>query len=112
MASGDGEVAVEEARQAVRLARAAAPELRRHRVKSDIVLAAALCCAGDLDASRCLADAALADTAACGLVPLRWAVASLLVGIGSAERSPAEVAEIRDRSAAFVTRHGGRWSGR
>lgn len=112
MASGDGEVAVEEARQAVRLARAAAPELRRHRVKSNIVLAAALCCAGDLDASRCLADAALADTAACGLVPLRWAVASLLVGIGSAERSPAEVAEIRDRSAAFVTRHGGRWSGR
>lgn len=86
--------------------------LRRHRVKSDIVLAAALCCAGDLAASRRAADAALKDTGDCGLVPLRWAVASLLAGIGSAQHEPAVIAEVRDRSAAFVTRHGGRWSDR
>ena len=112
MAAGDGEAACEEAGRAVRLARDAAPMLRRHRVKSDIVLAAALCCAGDLVASRRAADAALKDTGDCGLVPLRWAVASLLAGIGSAQHEPAVIAEVRDRSAAFVTRHGGRWSDR
>lgn len=112
MAAGDGKTACEQARRAVRLARGAAPMLRRHRVKSDIVLAAALCCAGDLAASRRVADAALNDTIEFGLVPLRWAVASLLVGIGSAQHEPAVIAEVRDRSADFVTRHGGRWSDR
>lgn len=110
MASGDGQVACAEANRAVHLSRVAAPALRRHRVKSDIVLAAALCCAGDLAASQRTAAAALNDAGACGLVPLRWAVACLLAGIGSAEHNPAEVTEIRDRSAAFVTRHGGQWS--
>lgn len=110
MAAGDGQVARAEANRAVQLSRAAAPALRRHQVKSDIVLAAALCCAGDPAASQRTADAALNDTGACGLVPLRWAVACLLAGIGSARHNPAEVAEIRDRSAAFVTRHGGQWS--
>lgn len=112
MAAGDGVVACAQARRAVDLVRVASPALRRHRVKSDIVLAAALCCAGDLAASRRIADTALTATASGGLVPLRWAVASLLAGIGSALHDPAEVAEIRDRSASFVTRHGGRWSGR
>ena len=90
----------------------ALPELRRHRVKCDVVLAAALCSAGDLVRSRELADTALVDTETLGLVPLRWALACLLSGIGSAAHSPAEVAQIRDRTAAFVTRHGGRWSSR
>ena len=45
-----------------------------------------------------------------GLVPLRWALACLLAGIGSGTHSPAEVARIRDQSATFVTRHGGNWS--
>jgi hypothetical protein len=110
MAAGDGQLACEEANRAVELSRAAVPALRRHRVKSDIVLAAALCCAGDLAASQRTADAVLNDTGARGLVPLRWAVACLLAGIGSARHNPAEVAEIRDRSADFVTRHGGQWS--
>jgi hypothetical protein len=59
-----------------------------------------------------VADAALADTQAAGLVPLRWALASLLAGIGSAAYSATRIAEIRDHSAAFVTRHGGQWSTR
>ena len=107
MAAGDGAAARGFAQRGVELAAMAAPGLRRHRVKSDVVLAAALCSAGDLPGSRRVADAALTDSEAAGLVPLRWAVASLLAGIGSAQHSPAEVAEIRDRSATFVARHGG-----
>ena len=47
MATGDGDTATQHARQGVELAQAALPALRRHRVKSDVVLAAALCTAGD-----------------------------------------------------------------
>jgi len=112
MVTGDGAAAVAHARRGVELAESAVDDLRRHRIKSSVVLAAALCCAGDLDGSREVADIALAATAAHGLVPLQWAVASLLVDIGSAVRSASEVAEARDRSDAFVTRHGGRWNRR
>ncbi|MCW1958478.1 MAG: hypothetical protein KIH64_008040, partial [Mycobacterium sp.] len=48
MAAGDGDAATDHARSGVELAEAAQPALGRHRVKSDVVLAAALCCAGDL----------------------------------------------------------------
>lgn len=109
MAAGDGETAVAQARHAAELAGRAAPLLVRHRVKSDVVLAAALCCSGDLAGSRTLADAALADTEVHGLVPLRWALASLLSDIGSAALSAAEVAVIRQSSAQLVTRRGGHW---
>jgi len=107
MAAGRGDEACEHARRGVELTEQALPALRRHRVKSDVVLAAALCSAGDLAASRAVADIALTDTLTHGLVPLRWAVACLLAGIGSEVRRPAEIADIRARSAAFVTRHGG-----
>ena len=109
MAGGDGTDAVRHARRGVELAGEALPALRRHRVKSDVVLAAALCSAGDLTGSRTLADAALADTETYGLVPLRWALACLLSDIGSARHSPGDIAEVRRRSAQFVTRHGGHW---
>lgn len=112
MAAGEGSSARSHAMRAVELAGVAAPALGRHRVKSDVVLAAALCCAGDIPGSRRVADAALDDTEIRGLVPLRWALGCLLTGIGSAQRSPAEIAEIRDRSTTFVTRHGGRWNAR
>ena len=109
MAGGDGAVAVGHARRAVELAAQIRPAPIRHRVKSDTVLAAALCCAGDLDASRAVADAALSDTEAHGLVPLRWALACLLTGIGSQVHSPAAIIGVRDRSAQVVTRRGGHW---
>lgn len=109
MAAGDGPAAVAHAKHAVDLAGRAAPLLVRHRVKSHVVLAAALCCSGDLDGSRGVADAALADAEVHGLVPLRWALASLLSDIGSAAHSAADVAEIRHRSAQLVTRRGGDW---
>ena len=107
MAAGHGDDARDHARRGVELAEQALPALRRHRVKSDVVLAAALCSAGDLAASRAVADSALTDTLTYGLVPLRWALACLLAGIGSEMHGPAEIADIRDQSAAFVTRHGG-----
>lgn len=109
MAGGDGMCAVDHARRGVELAENALPSLRRHRVKSDVVLAAALCCAGDLTGARALADTALDDAGRYGLVPLRWALACLLVDIGSGAYATAAITEVRDRSAEFVTRYGGRW---
>src|SRR5689334_1628013 len=63
----------------------------RHRVKSSLVLAAARCAAGDLDAARDDGDRVLAQTGEHGLIPLRWAAASLLAGIGSAQSSAAQI---------------------
>ena len=112
MAGGDGPAAVRHAHAGVALAESALPALRRHRVKSDVVLAAAMCSAGDLAGARVLADAALADAETYGLIPLRWALSCLLADIGSATRSPADIEVIRARSVAFVVRHGGRWNSR
>ena len=109
LAAGDGAAAVRHAGRAVELAAQAVPVLRRHRIKSDVVRAAALCCAGDLSGARAAADAALAETEAHGLVPLRWALACLLCDIGSDVHSPAEIAAVRDRSAQLVVRRGGHW---
>ncbi len=109
MAAGAGADALRHARRGVELAQEALPALRRHRVKSDVVLAAAMCSAGDLTGSRAVADAALADTEAYCLAPLRWALACLLSDIGSGSHSPADIAQVRDRSAQFVIRHGGHW---
>jgi hypothetical protein len=107
MATGDGAVALERARHAVALA-ADLPSVR-HRVKSAVVLAAAQCCAGNVAEARALADDGLAATARHGLVPLRWALASLLAGIGSATHIAAEVAVIRDEAAELVRYRGGVW---
>ena len=109
MAAGHGGAAVQHARRGVELAEEALPALRRHRIKSDVVLAAAMCSAGDLSGARTVADAALADTETYSLIPLRWALACLLSDIGSASRSPADISQLRDASALFVTRHGGHW---
>ncbi|OMC00136.1 hypothetical protein A5733_00545 [Mycobacterium sp. NS-7484] len=109
MARGHGAEAVEHARRGI----AAAAEYcsTRHAVKSDVVLAAALCSAGELDAARQVADAALSATEASGLVPLRWALACLLADIGSTAHDAAQISRIRDLSADTVRRRGGVWSG-
>lgn len=112
MAAGNGESAVNHARRAVELVAPSAPALRRHAVKSQVVLAAALCSAGDRDGSRAVADAALVEAGDAGLVPLRWALACLLGDIGSERLGPVEVDRIRAADAGFVTRHGGRWNSR
>lgn len=110
MACGDGATAVGHAERGVELAATAGS--RRHGVKSDVILAAALCCAGEIEASRRVADAALQDAERLGIIPLRWALACLLADIGSATHSPGRVAAIRDESADTVRHLGGAWSDR
>lgn len=109
MARGDGAGAVEHAREAVRLAAAMAVPSARHRVKSQVVLAAALCTAGNAERARPVADAALEATGPLRLIPLRWALACLLIDLGSVTFSARQLHEIRDICAGQVRRAGGTW---
>jgi hypothetical protein len=130
MAAGDGAAAVRQAEIAVELAgapvrrrcvparREKEPDNRvpvdgvvsaRHRAKSDVVLAAALCSAGAFDRARTVADGALELTGRLGLIPLRWAVACLLVDAGSSTRMTRELYDIRDVCAEQVRHGGGAW---
>ena len=108
---GDGATAVGHAERAVELA--AAFGSARHAVKSDVVLAAALCSAGDIDASRRVADAALA-----GHRTARHDPAALGVGMPARPTSAAPVTprqrslRIRDECADTVRRRGGVWADR
>ena len=81
MARGDGAAAVGHAERAVELA--AALGSARHAVKSEVVLAAALCCAGDLERPGGSPTPRWSHRRL-GLIPLRWALACLLADIGSA----------------------------
>jgi hypothetical protein len=81
----------------------------RHQVKSEVVLAAALCSAGDTERSRAVAEAALQTTGRLGLLPLRWALACLLIDIGSVTFAPHQLHEIRDVCAGQVRHAGGTW---
>lgn len=105
MATGDGTAAVSHAERACDLA--AALGSTRHRVKSNVVLAAAFCSDGRVDRSRKVADEALDDAQRLGLVPLTWALACLLGEIGSGNHSADQVVGIRDASADTVRRRGG-----
>lgn len=107
MAVGDADTALQHARRGAELA--ATGESVRHQVKSDVVLAAALCCAGRLDEARTSADELLDRTGRLGLEPLRWAVASLLDGIGSSAHTGPQIQQVRDTAAALVARRGGTW---
>jgi hypothetical protein len=110
MVSGDGPTAVRHATAAAGLAQAMhGPAPVRHRVKSDVVLAAALCSAGRVEAARGVAEAALDDTGRWGLIPLRWALSCVLIDIGSVTLSPSELCKIRDISAGQVRHAGGTW---
>lgn len=110
MFTGAGTVAVGHAERAVDLASDYGSA--RHRAKSHVVLAAALCSAGRLEAARKVADAALETTDRVGLVPLSWALACLLADIGSSTRSPSQIAAVRDASADLVRHRGGAWTAR
>jgi hypothetical protein len=112
MAAGDGATALRHAEEAVELAQAMAVASARHRVKSDVVLAAALCSAGATERARTVAQTALQATGRFGLTPLRWALACLLIDIASVTVSVQELrefTEIRDICAGQVRRAGGTW---
>lgn len=106
MVTGDGATAARNAERAVELADG---DMVRHRVKSQVVLAGALCCAGELDRARAVADSALEDTGRLGLIPLRWALACMLADIGSATQTVDELRGLRDEAAELVRRRGGSW---
>ncbi|MDT5212859.1 MAG: hypothetical protein QOK18_1098 [Mycobacterium sp.] len=110
MATGDGAAAVGHAERAVALA--AALDSVRHAVKSDVVLAAALCCVGEVERSRGVADTALEVTERYDLVPLTWALACLLADVGSEARGRPQVVALRNDCAAAVQDQGGVWSNR
>ncbi|VBA47941.1 hypothetical protein LAUMK191_01019 [Mycobacterium attenuatum] len=109
MASGAAATAVDRAMQSVELARTTMGGSARHRVKSEVVLAAALCSAGAVEPARGAAEQALEATRRLGLVPLRWALACLLIDIGSVTFSTRQLREIRDICADQVRRAGGTW---
>ncbi|MFL0179614.1 hypothetical protein [Mycobacterium sp. SMC-15] len=106
MVTGDGATAVRHAEQACELA---SDVMVRHRVKSQVVLAGALCCAGNLDRARVVAEAALLDTDRLGLIPLRWALACMLADIGSNTRTAEELRGLREDAAELVRHRGGYW---
>jgi hypothetical protein len=108
MFTGRGGLAVGHAERAVDLAGSVGSA--RHAVKSQVVLAAALCSVGDVAGSRRVADAALDRSRRLGLIPLTWALASLLADVGSAVLAPPDVAALRDESAVTVRVGGGVWS--
>lgn len=109
MARGDGDIAVRHAGEAVQLAAAMTVTSARHQVKSEVMLAAALCSAGDTDRARTVAESALDATGRLGLLPLRWALACLLIDLGSVTFSAHQLVEIRDVCAGQVRRAGGTW---
>jgi hypothetical protein len=109
MASGEGEIAVRHAEEAVELAKAMVVASARHRVKSEVVLAAALCSAGIAERARAVADAAVDVTGRLNLIPLRWALACLLIDIESVAFSAQQLHELRDICAGQVRRAGGAW---
>jgi hypothetical protein len=108
MATGDGVTAVRQAQRALELTADRAGSAR-HRVKSDVVLAGALCCAGKAEKARAVGDEALDAAGRLALVPLRWASACLLADIGSATHTMGEVRSIRDSCVELVRRRGGSW---
>jgi hypothetical protein len=110
MATGDGASAVRRAEDGVERARAVASV--RHQVKSDVVLAAALCSAGATERARAVADGAFEATGRYGLIPLRWALACLLIDIASvtvSEQRLRELTDVRDICADQVRHAGGTW---
>lgn len=114
MVTGDGATAVRNAERACELAGLGDGVMVRHRVKSQVVLAGALCCAGSVDRARAVADAALEETGRLGLVPLRWALACMLIDLNDLNDTAsawtvAELRGVRDDAAELVRRRGGSW---
>ena len=110
MCTGQGAAAVAHAEAAVRSAEGW--RSARHAAKSQVVLAAALCGAGDVTAARRVAEQAWHSTERLGLVPLSWALTCLLHDVGSSTLSPSRIAAARDAYAATVAHRGGEWSAR
>ncbi|MEU5842941.1 hypothetical protein [Rhodococcus sp. NPDC047139] len=77
----------------------------RHSVKSDLVKAASLTGRPDREPAAALAAEVLRRADEHGLVPLHWAAAMLLDGLGAGD----DAGRVRDLSATLVVRRGGRF---
>ncbi|WP_459956016.1 hypothetical protein [Nocardia sp. IFM 10818] len=93
-----GDPALAHAEAALALAEAG-PSIR-HRVKSQLLVAAACAAAGDLDRSRALAGKTATECRDFELLPLRWACAMLRSGVDPAGGHAAEAAACADLLAA------------
>ena len=109
MAGGDGDNAVRNAEAAVELAATTLDGAARHRAKSEVVLAAALCSTGALRRAREVAEGALELTGRLRLVPLRWALACLLVDLADTQDRAEELRSLRDDCARRIEHWGGTW---
>lgn len=78
----------------------------RHAVKSDLIRAASLTGDTDRDPARNLAREVFERTGEHGLIPLRWAAAMLLDGIGGG----ADAAAAGKACATTIVRRGGRFA--
>lgn len=110
MVAGRGEQSLRHARAAQQMA-AQVPSVR-HRVKTSMVLAAALSSVGQYDECAVVACDALDAAAVNALVPLRWALAAMLAGLPAPQSIVARREEfdaIHRECARWVQRAGGRW---
>jgi hypothetical protein len=108
MVTGRGPAAVGHAERAVEFT--AVLGSVRHAVKSDVVLAAALCSASFTERARLVADTALEVARRHGLVPLTWALTCLLGDIGSASHTTDAIDDLRAACTRVVADRGGTWS--
>ncbi|KAA0022737.1 hypothetical protein [Antrihabitans cavernicola] len=77
----------------------------RHAIKSDLLVAAARCVSGDLDAAREMGADVLKRCEERGLVPLQWAAAMLLDGIAPGT----DAGTVALTCARVIERRGGRF---
>lgn len=92
MYTGDPARAIEHARVASEIAQNC-PSVR-HRIKTDLIGAAAAATAGDISTATARALQVSDEAARFGLLPLHWAAAKLLDGIGAGAQWPGVVAAL------------------
>jgi hypothetical protein len=103
MFSGDGTEAVRHANEARELVTEI--DSLRHSIKTELIVSAAQCSVGNVDRGREGAYRVLDVCTQHGMVPLRWAAAMLLDGLGETETATpivAECAEILRRRGGFL----------
>ncbi|MFI8567849.1 hypothetical protein ACIGGF_14950 [Rhodococcus sp. NPDC078407] len=101
MMRGDGPTALRHAESASALANDA--DSLRHRIKTDLVLAAALSCAGQTERAHDAARQVAGAAAMHGLLPLRWAATMLCEGTGNVDAGMIGSVDL----AAVIDRRGG-----
>ncbi|OZD03926.1 hypothetical protein CH275_16195 [Rhodococcus sp. 06-235-1A] len=101
MMRGDGPEALRHAESALALSTDA--DSLRHSIKTDLVLAAALSCAGETARARDSAVQVASAAAMHGLLPLRWAATMLCEGTGGIDTGMATSADL----AVVLDRRGG-----